>query len=401
MEVSQIAAAAALAGLAFTRWRRSFGDVSWQEDPMEVRVATVVTMSNLSGEEHSYRAFVDKGPVALLCDVGLSESLGLTDAGMRPLVHEVERLYDWYATITGKEPEKEGGRVYDDDDDLNTSSRLAIFALAGDSKWGACCGYLGICGIEMSRPYFEELVSEFCAAERTIAQSLPYELGRNFFHEFIKKKLQYHEPDCQETVCTGFAVFCRFASLKGTGNVSGGFRGKDHAGFESAVRGLLPALLQLPVPPPRQDQQEEEEQEKKHQEEGGLWANYFRVGQCPANELDLGVTDLFASLMFYLCDRSCRASTSRGGSAASDEEGNDGNNHDDQFLSRLFFAVKGCPDAPSTEAAAMNFVDAACAASRADDRGELRRWFKSKLQWPVRAARIEGGRRGEVEVEPP
>lgn len=240
---------------------------------------------------------------------------------MRRMVTTLDAAYSYYAVTTGGEPARSERYMY--------NVRLIIASVP--KTCGAGCAHLGSSGIEIQQRYFDDLYHG--VRSRGEFSQIPfYELGRNFWQ--FAPQLQY--PENSDAIVTGFAVFMRFASMRAAGARGAPFHGRPFSEFERTVRGLIVTYERNPR---------------------YTWTNTLRVNQGVPNAMNLGATDLFASMMFRLSD-------TYGG---------------DMFLRRFFDEVRKRPVARTHQDAVDNFV---IAASRASGRN-LSLFFEHTWKFPV------------------
>lgn len=238
------------------------------------------------------------------------------------IVAAIDAAYSYYTEMTGREP-----TPYFQYDGLAT---VAVVP----STCGAGCAYLGSTGIELQTATFDELYRG--VRERNeFDQAVFYELGRNFW--FYGDQIDYVGDAGAGSVTTGYAVLMRFLSMDATGVAGGPFNGRTFAEFKSEVQGMLNRYLA---------------------DDSLRWENTLRIGEAPANPLNLGATDLFASFVFELRRR-----------------------YGDEYIRRLWGAVGQRPLRQTTHDAVDNFVIAASIA--ADE--SLLTLFESEWRWPVSA----------------
>ena len=189
----------------------------------------------------------------------------LDPAVMSKLCGTFDKVYDFYHDATGQEPAK--AKLYE--------GRLTVAEV--EKTCGAGCGYLGATGIELMPACFRELY-DGVAKHNEYDQALPYEFGRNFW--FYSPQLTYKSGAYTDSVVTGYAVFMRFLALDAAGAKLGPFRDRSGKEFRQEVVGLVDHYVADP---------------------SLTWENTLKRGVAPANPMDLGGTDLFASFCFRLC----------------------------------------------------------------------------------------------------
>eukprot|EP00300_Choanocystis_sp_HF-7_P010948 c17228_g1_i2.p1 GENE.c17228_g1_i2~~c17228_g1_i2.p1 ORF type:complete len:620 (+),score=124.49 c17228_g1_i2:20-1879(+) len=246
----------------------------------------------------------------------------LTLEHMTTLVEAFDAIYDWFAKTLGQEPTRH----------MEYHGTLPVFGLAGNSQIGACCGWVGATGVEMSDHCFVKLFKDW-HDNAQIDQALPYEFGRNFLFSSVNDRINYKSPDSGHTVSTGFAVFMRFMALRGCGLAGAPFRNLSYAEFLEKVRELLTI----------------------YNDTDSSWDTTLRPGKCPPNEARLSECDLWASFMLSLCDL-C----------------------DENFLVNFYKQVKVRPAATNSLEAVDNLVVAASKAAGMNLIEIFRTW-----RWPV------------------
>jgi len=244
----------------------------------------------------------------------------LNDEVLERIINVFDDAYDYYAQVTGREPTL--SREY------NGLGTIAVVS----STCGAGCAYLGATGIEILDPYFD-ILYEGVHNNDEFDQVLFYELGRNFW--FYGDSLEYKEPDMSGSVTSGYAVFMRFMAMESTGVNPAPFRETDFATFKTEVKGLVGLYLNDPTL---------------------NWSNTLRIGQAPANSMNLSGADLFASFMFALRDR-----------------------YGDTFVDEFWKEAANRPTAKSTQDAVDNFIIASSLAADSD----LSALFTDEWRWPI------------------
>ncbi|HEY3570827.1 MAG TPA: hypothetical protein VGP73_23050 [Thermoanaerobaculia bacterium] len=241
-------------------------------------------------------------------------------AVMARLLQVFDRVYDYYHQATGREPAP-----------AKTFQGRDTIAVV-DQTCGAGCGLLGSTGIELLKSTFEILYTGV-RDRNQFDQVVFYEFGRNFW--FFNDQIQYKQPDSQDSVATGYAVYMRFMSMDNTGVKPGPFNGVAFSKFRMTVEDLVTSYEADPKL---------------------TWSNTLRVGSAPANPLGLSGTDLFASFLMRL--------TRIYGAT---------------FPLHLWPAVAARPPARTTQDAVDNLVLAACAATSKN----LVEVFADRWRWPV------------------
>jgi hypothetical protein len=257
--------------------------------------------------------------------VFLTASRDLDRPTMAAVAGTFDRVYEFYAAVTGRQPRPLPGYVL--------AGRTTVAEV--QNTCGAGCGMLGSTGIEIQPAYFQTLY-DGVRTRGEYDQVLFYEFGRNFW--FYGRQLEYQGADNTGTVTTGYAVFMRFVSMQAVGVKGGPFRGKAFPEFRRQVGQLVDLYLADPTL---------------------NWGNTLRVGKAPANPMGLGSADLFASFVM-------RLRRHFGG---------------DAFVQRLWGAAGALPPARTTQQAVDNFVLASSAAAGRDLTG----LFAGQWRWPVSA----------------
>ncbi|MCP3915302.1 MAG: hypothetical protein GY711_07085 [bacterium] len=247
--------------------------------------------------------------------VFLTQANDLDPGAMAGLIEVFDGIWSFYAEATGRRPRK-----------FKEHEGKAIIAVEPDTC-GAGCGYLGYTGIELMPDYFTHLYETFRDSGE-IDQVLPYEFGRNFW--FYGEQLEYHGKQNTGTITTGYAVLMRFWALEAVERSVGPFQGAPGVVFTETIHGLV----------------DEYESSKK-----ASWKNTLLKGRGVANRLNLGATDLFASLLMRARSVSAR----------------------EDFVTRVWRFAGEQPPAEDTKEAAGNLVVAASLAAETD----LTELFKS------------------------
>lgn len=274
---------------------------------------------------------VDQDNLTLFPIVGrnvvlLVPSADLDQTVLKQMVDTFDRAYDFYSYSTGRQPQ-----LY-----LNYQGKATIAVVP--STCGAGCGYLGMTGIELQNDYFEKLYTGVLQYNQ-YDQPIFYELGRNFW--FYEHKIEYKGDDNTGSIATGYAVFMRFMAMEAAGVTPAPYNNMDFARFRAEVEGLLPVYWQY----------------------ASLdWDNTLRLGKAPPNSMELGGSDLFASILFDLRER-----------------------YGDPILQWIWKEVDLRPDAEITQDAVDNFVMAACAATEKNLTG----LFANRYRWPVSSAAVK------------
>lgn len=184
--------------------------------------------------------------------------MSLDPAVVSAMLTALDRAWEFYRSITGREPIPFGPTTHDG------RSTIAVV----DSTCGAGCGYLGFTGIEILRPFFQDAYDQL-QGEGRHDQILFYELGRNFW-------FYGDELGAVDAFVTGFAVVNRYLSMDAAGLEGAG------ADFESARHVILYDMAQLYLSDP------------------GKTALEALTTAPPANPLGLGTADVAAALFYRL-----------------------------------------------------------------------------------------------------
>ena len=182
---------------------------------------------------------------------------------LKKIVDGIDKAYEYYSLATGREPSKWNQCMY---------NGLATIACV-PSTCGAGCGNLGTVGIELQADYFKVLFDGVKNLNK-FDQAVFYELGRNFW--FYGNKIEYVDTDAVANITTGYAVFMRFMAMEYAGLDGANFGSRTFTQFRTDVEGIFPNMY---LTNPKLN-----------------WENTFKIGISPSG----GITDLFASLMFYL-----------------------------------------------------------------------------------------------------
>jgi hypothetical protein len=244
------------------------------------------------------------------------------------IITALDKAYDFYESATSRRPQN-----YDPTTFLGRDTIAVV-----NSTCGAGCTEVGYTGTEILNTYFQILYTAVLSANQ-YDQVLFYEFGRSFW--FYSRQLSYQAPDT-DPVVTGYAVYMRFLSMHAAGVAGAPFNGKSFSSFESAVTSLMDTYVHTP---------------------SLNWSNTFRTSTAPPNSLNLGGTDLIASLLMHI-------GRDFGGS---------------RFGLDFWKQAELRPTALSTIDAANNFVLAACAATGANLTGV----FATTWKWPVSAAAFQ------------
>lgn len=248
--------------------------------------------------------------------VFLTRSNELEPATMVQLVEVFDGIWEFYVEATGRRPRK-----------AKEHAGKATIAEEPETC-GAACGYLGYTGIEVMPPYFANLYETFRDSGE-IDQALPYEFGRNFW--FYGDQLEYHDAQNTGSITTGYAVLMRFWALEAVERSIGPFNGAPGVVFTETIHGLV----------------DEYESSKKNS-----WKSTLSKGRGVDNRLNLGATDLFASMLMHLRSISER----------------------DDFATRVWRFAGEQPDARDTEAAVTNLIVAASLAAELDLTDVFKGW---------------------------
>ena len=274
------------------------------------------TYTSFEGTSLSLYPYVGRH-IALLVD-----SPNLDEKTLTTLVDVMDKAYEYYHEITGREPEPSSHYKY------QNRSTVAVVP----KTCGYACGYPGSNGIELSSDAFKDLY-EGVLSDNLFNQAIFYEFGRNFW--FYGDKLEYKDPDDSNSTITGYAVFMRFMAIEKLGINAAPFHDQDFDYFKSEVKKLTDRYLSDP---------------------SLNWSNTLKTGNAPSNPMDLGSTDLFASFLFKLNDL-----------------------FGDEFLTHLWKEVDKRPYSNTTQDAVDNFILAASAASEKN----LTSLFEDHWRWPV------------------
>jgi hypothetical protein len=169
-----------------------------------------------------------------------------------------------------------------------------------------------------------------------MSTALPYEFGRNFWHNGWSDKLQYVSPDI-DPVVTGYAVFNRLVTFSKLPNIiPAPFNNIPYNDFYNGIKELLTTYINNP---------------------SYTWQNTLKVGQpVPSNVYAYGTTDLFAS---FCLDLSARY----------------GNN----FVYNVWKNIDYLPNKTTTQGAVDNFYIASCSACNVN----LYNLFTNTYKWPI------------------
>ncbi len=200
-------------------------------------------------------------------DVALGTKIQLDFETAKFILDYLDTAHLWYSESTGRTPTTSVCMV---------DGRVLI--AEADSTCGAGCGYIGTYGIEILTAFMQGLITE---AKRKEVNQIPlYELGRNFWH--FTDKATYVQPDDTGSVTTGFAVLnrCEIARVHNL-NMSS-ISGTSWFEFQKELKELAGTYIQ-----------------------GSEynWNNTLKVGKGVPNDLGLGATDLFASIVLHLQDK--------------------------------------------------------------------------------------------------
>ena len=280
----------------------------------EPLVARTVEYQAFDDKRYQRQAWIGER-IALLVPAGERDECVMTH-----LVSVLDQAYTYYQKVTGQEPKSNKS--------LEGRPTIAVV----EQTCGAGCGYLGASGIELMPDFFEVLYRGVAESGR-FDQVVFYELGRNFW--FYSDQIEFTGTDNTGSVTTGYAVLMRFMSMKAVSAKGGPFNGRPFKEFRREVEDLLDRYLADP---------------------NANFDNTLRVGKAPANPMNLGATDLFASIIFRLARV-----------------------HGDGLIERLWREVGKRPKATSTEQAIDNLVLAASAAARVN----LGRVFGKRWRFPI------------------
>jgi serralysin len=184
---------------------------------------------------------------------------------MSKIIVALDTAYSFYITATGRQPNPwDPTMLYGRDTIAEVTNTC-----------GAGCSYIGFTGTEILIPYFNILYNGVASADQ-YDQVLFYEFGRNFW--FYGNQLAYLSPD-NDPVTTGFAVYMRFLAMDAAGVAGGPFNGYSFETFCTSVTNLIDLYIT---------------------NSSLNWSNTFRTGHAPPNPLNLGTTDLIASLLMRI-----------------------------------------------------------------------------------------------------
>lgn len=204
--------------------------------------------------------------------VFMTPTPNLDDQVMGEILDTVDKAYEFYTQVTGREPTKwdANSTTYQGHGTYQGKATIA----AVPRTCGAGCGQIGWQGIELLQPYFDGFYTHV-KDQGLYDQIVFYELGRNFF--FFSGAVD--APDIGSPATTGFAIFMRFLSLEAAGVKGGPFNGKSWDYFQHSVEELVDIYKANP--------------------ELNL-KNTVLANKMPPNPMNLGVTDLCASFYFRL-----------------------------------------------------------------------------------------------------
>lgn len=244
----------------------------------------------------------------------------LNPVTIQKLISVFDSVYEFYASVTGQEPV-----LF-----RNINGKTTIADVP--STCGAGCGYLGLTGIELQNHYFD-ILYDSVDQHNTFDQPLFYENGRNFW--FYGNKIDFTGGG---SVTTGYAVYMRFKAMDYSHVNPAYFGTTPFPVFRNAVKSLIDIYMQ---------------------DTTNNWTNTIGVGHVPANPLNLGATDLFASFLMRL------------------EE----NYGQDSFVNRIWKEVGNRPIGVTKQDAEDNFILASCAAAKCNliPQFKIWRWTVSTL----------------------
>jgi serralysin len=270
---------------------------------------------------------IDETPLELVPWEGehvafLTQSDALDPDVMARIVGAVDRAWEFYAGVTGREPAPFEPFT------LNGRGTVADVP----STCGAGCGFLGFTGIELQHTWFQFLY-DGVANSNTYDQPVFYELGRNFW--FYSEQLGAIDP-----FVTGFAVVNRFLSMDAAGLAGARVNGAIDFQFfrEQALQEMGRLYLADPA---------------------STWQSTLLDQQVPENPLGLGAADVAGALFYRI--------------------------HEDMgpgAYAEFFQALDDLPFAATPEAAVQNFVAAAEAATGADYRSLFKEGFELSVGTP-------------------
>lgn len=134
------------------------------------------------------------------------------------LVATLDRAWDAYALLTGREPVEQAKYAYE--------GRATIAVV--EATCGAACGYLGHTGIEMEENEFRSQVHDRLRDTGRYDQALFYEMGRNFWSFG-------DQLNGLASMTTGFAIANRFLSMRLANAPGADFNRWKFPDFERAV----------------------------------------------------------------------------------------------------------------------------------------------------------------------
>ena len=267
---------------------------------------------------------------------------------MTRLLDALDRVYEFYRDVTGREPHKLKGTT------RNGRMTLAVIPSAGAASssspakgkdtpqalppWGAA-------GVEWTGETFRTFYERAYRQEQ-IDPAVFAAMGRCFW--FYDDRLEYRSSDATGVVPAGYSSCMRLLALEGVNLPLGTIQAASFQEYRKAVEKLV-------------DHYEADTSLR--------WENTLRVGRSPTNALELGGEELFASFLLRL-RRDC------GG---------------DEFLKRFLREVMRRGAAKTTQDAIDNFVASAGIAARRD----LTTRFTTQWRWPVSATVQEELRRQE------
>jgi hypothetical protein len=247
-----------------------------------------------AGQQESLTPWVGRN-VAVLTPAGDS----FDSAIMSQIVGELDATWDYYASITGRDPTPWASTQY--------QGRDTIAVVPTDC--GAACSYLGTTGTEIQPAYFQTLYDGVQNSNQ-YDQVMFYEFGRNFW--FYGSQLS-PSTTYGSTVTTGFADLMRFQSMNAIRVQGGPFNGTPFATFEAQEWGIASDY---------------------DSDLTKTFANTLAVGASPSV---YGGTDFFSAIVHLLA-------THYGG---------------DCFERHLWTAVLSEPSVTTDDAAVTNFISAA------------------------------------------
>jgi hypothetical protein len=265
--------------------------------------------------------------VAILTPVGGS----FDPAVMSQIIGELDAAWNYYASITGRQPTPWAPTQYEGRDTIAVVS----------TDCGAACSYPGYTGTEIQPGYFQTLY-DGVENSNQYDQVMFYEFGRNFW--FYGSQLA-PSTTYGSTVTTGFADLMRFQSMNAISVQGAPFDGTPFSTFEAQEWGIA------------------------NDYDGNLtktFANTLAVGQSPSV---YGGTDFFSAIIHLLA-------THYGG---------------DCFETHLWTTVLSEPTVTTDDAAVTNFITAASQVAGVDLRPFFYEYWSFPEQDGTSNPRVAGG----------